>query len=973
MTSDRRRQMDALVEGAVARAEGERAAYLDAACGEDAELRRDVESLVAGQSEAARLLELPPWYAIARTPTPGASPGSSEKPPAIDADSIHRVADAPDGRGMGTPASQDRSPGAAGPAISLGTHAVALAASAKVLVAALAFAVGRATGVAAAAYLPPWVTVSLVAGYAGIAGLLLAGGTDARARTFGAFLLLVASAFADPLLRGGHALGGAAAVAAHVHLDVLLPFFLWTFAREFPATANAGRSADLARRMAGASLAAGLVLAAANVAYDLHVPPAPHAGRDLLRLVSRHNTGGLYWPVLLIAMIPVAPVLVMRTRGASAAERRRVAIFVASVLAGLLPISIDVVLRATSPAWASIVTGPTAGWAVTVLVVAALLSVPATTAYAVLVDRVIDIRDLIRTALQYALARYSVLALVSLPFVWLGWLVWSNRQETIRDLLAGPAGLLLLASAGLGVVTVLLRTRVLAAIDQRFFREHYDAQQILTSLVGAARKADSSTKLAELLGSEIDRALHVERAVVLIRDAAHARFVAGDGSVRPLPEDTLLVRLASGSDEPLAVGARAPGSPYPRLGEDERQWLAEGPFELAVPLRGGDGDVIGLLALGPKKSRLPYTPQDRRLLAAIGASGGICLDSRRARDTPARAGADAAGAATGTGDPPAVECCRCGQVFPDPRDTCACGAPVTQAVVPGVVAGKFRVRRRIGSGGMGVVYQAEDVDLQRTVAIKTLPRVEPAKVARLRREAQSMARVTHPNLEIIYGLETWRDRPVLVVEYLPGGTLGRRVAGGRLEPADVIALGFSLTDALQAVHAAGLLHRDVKPSNIGFAADGTVKLLDFGIAKLVAGDGDPTTGSPDPVPPPDATPTTDIVGTPAYMAPEAIRRESPGPSFDLWGLAVVLFEACTGVHPFTASSVFATVARVLSGTIPDPRDHVPDSPPSCAEFFRAVLAPDRHRRPQSASEFRACLAAWSQAAGGPHRPPMSSP
>ncbi len=849
--------------------------------------------------------------------------------------------------------------------MALWARGVVALAAAKVAIALLAGAVGLATGTLAPTRLPPWVTAALVLAY-GCVGLTLvvAGRSDRRAREFGAFLLLIAAAFSDVLARTGHPLGGVSALVASLRVEAFLPFFLWAFVRDFPVPIPMGRTHAIAEHAATASLVGGVLLCGVNLAIDL----GAIGMASPVRLFSRHLSGGLYWPLLFVMMIPAGAVLVQRA-SLQSADGRRLTFFVSSVLVGLLPISVDIVARLVSPWWASFVRQPGPAFIEAAVVVFSLLSVPFTTAYAVLVDLVVDVRLLVRAALQYALARYTVLALVSLPFLWVAVFVYANRGATVQQLLTGPVAAALLVGLIAAAVALALRKATLRAIDRRFFREQYDAQQILSGLVEASRRVDSTERLADLLEAEVNRALHVDRACVLVLDDASACFAVREGTAPPLPAATMLVRLLSGSDHPLDVDLDARSALH-RIPVDERAWLSDSGFALLVPLRGAAGELIGVLGVGEKLSGLPYTTQDRRLLAAVGASGGLCLENRRTRDASPRTVTLTSLAATAPITPaaidePARECRSCGLVHARHRTTCGCGATLVEALLPEVLAGKFRIDRRIGAGGMGVVYRAEDLTLGRSVAIKVLPRVSPEHTWRLRREARAMALVTHPNLALIYGAESWLGRPALVVEYLSGGTLTRRLKGGPMPVDEVLALGTTLADVLQTLHGAGLLHRDIKPSNIGFTVAGTPKLLDFGLARLVGGELD-TAARTAPAAPAstDATGIVDgssanrsVVGTPPYMSPEAVRNDTPGPSFDLWSLSVVLFEAASGVNPFKGATLLATLAQIQAGVPPDLHAHLSTCPADLALFFRRTLAGDRRARPATALEYGQLLAA----------------
>lgn len=173
-------------------------------------------------------------------------------------------------------------------------------------------------------------------------------------------------------------------------------------------------------------------------------------------------------------------------------------------------------------------------------------------------------------------------------------------------------------------------------------------------------------------------------------------------------------------------------------------------------------------------------------------------------------------------DEPARDCPACGRVWSGSLIFCSCGDLLEESDVPKLLAGKYDVVSRLGRGGMGVVYRAEDIDLNRSVAIKTLPATDSRQFPRLRREAQAMAQVSSAGLAGIYGLETWHNRPFLVVELLERGTLADRLKQGPLPLDQALAVITAVTRALTTLHDSGLLHRDVKPSNIGFGGSGEI-------------------------------------------------------------------------------------------------------------------------------------------------------
>jgi serine/threonine-protein kinase len=369
---------------------------------------------------------------------------------------------------------------------------------------------------------------------------------------------------------------------------------------------------------------------------------------------------------------------------------------------------------------------------------------------------------------------------------------------------------------------------------------------------------------------------------------------------------------------------------------------------------------------------VPFTREDRLLLSTLASSAARALEDKL-RGGPGLP-VDEERAAT--------ECVACGAIAPAAAGPCVqCGGRMETSKVPLTLRAKFRFEQRIGRGGMGVVYRATDVHLGRQVAIKTLPWVAPYLAGRLRREARAMAVVSHPNLAVIHGVEFFQGIPMLVVEYLAGGTLADRVRERPLPWRDAVVLGATLAEAVDRIHEAGILHRDIKPSNVGFTADGTPKLLDFGLARSTeAADGGGiqlsapwaieavpagASGGSDSEGP---TFSGAIAGTAAYLSPEAVKGQAPDPSFDLWSIAVVVYEAIAGTNPVLGGSREGTGQRVSFAQIPDIRERVPDCPAPVAEFFRVALHPSPKRRPATgralAGQLRSLLEKWTPTAVG---------
>src|SRR3984885_1736000 len=277
--------------------------------------------------------------------------------------------------------------------------------------------------------------------------------------------------------------------------------------------------------------------------------------------------------------------------------------------------------------------------------------------------------------------------------------------------------------------------------------------------------------------------------------------------------------------------------------------------------------------------------------------------------------------------------------------------PVTAAAAPrpdlrGVAVGHYRILEEIGFGGMGVVYKAEDNRLGRLVALKFLPEhmaADSVALERFRREARSASSLNHPNICTIYDIDVYEGREFIVMEYLDGQTLTMYIAGRRAVGAELVAkLGMPIAEALGAAHSKGVIHRDIKPGNIFVTQSGLVKVLDFGVAKLVAeADQSDAAG---------LTETNTITGTLPYMSPEQLHGENLDTRSDIYALGVVLYEIATGQRLYSSSQHARLVDEILNR---------PASPPSTIngklsakadDIILKCLAKDPEDRYQTAKE-----------------------
>jgi serine/threonine protein kinase len=654
-------------------------------------------------------------------------------------------------------------------------------------------------------------------------------------------------------------------------------------------------------------------------------------------------------------------------RSSPEVERRRVRLFLTSLLAGVLPLTLDVLLASLVPAYREYTRATHRIGAVGIGLSLALLIVPIATVYAVLVNRVFDVHFFVRKALQYALARYTLLGLLAVPAVGLASYAYANRDRSIGELLQvqPSVGWVLLIATGLTLV--FLRRPLLELLDRQFFREEYDARRVLVALVDGSRRAGSVKEQAALTVREIDRALHVVTVVMLVRDRATNCFVDPQGNLQSLPCDAQLATLIGGAGTPL--DATVASSALDRLSTADQDWLSHAHARLFVPVFSSSGSLLGIIAIGEKLSETPFSSEDRELLASVAAAAAMALEHRQLLDSGLSAGSDTPDESPDSD--PARQCSSCGIVQQAASERCSrCGGALTAARLPAVLAGTFAIEREIGHGGMGVVYRGRDLKLDRAVALKTLPRVSVSSVNRLRQEALAMAALQDPHLAVIYGAENWRGSPVLILEYLAGGTLADRLRAGPLPVEEVVTLGLAISSALNTIHRSGLLHRDIKPSNIGYTAGGVPKLLDFGLARLVTGvsrilpagassttahtfsRGHTRETSEKKLM---ATATQHLAGTAAYLSPEAIAMEPPSASFDLWSLSVTLFEALTGKNPFLGADVQETFYLISFPRLPNWPMVGSNHPTPLISFFRGALSSRREERPASARAFHEAL------------------
>ena len=714
-------------------------------------------------------------------------------------------------------------------------------------------------------------------------------------------------------------------VALYVPAFLFAPAFLWAFARECPQVHLRTRFDDLARRMIPASVLIGAGLWVAS-AVTLGLAQTGYAGAPVALVLD-----GTIATLDLLALGAVA-LIALRAHTAPADEVRRVVVFSAGFLLFMGVGAAYDLAEAFAPGdWVS-----NYRWSPTVLLIE-ILRFPGLILlwYAVLAARIPHLWEAVRALYRRLLLRPGLLgAGAAVPAGALAWLIGRSPERAVGTVIADPLAQSLFAAAGILLLVIVARERILIHLDTWILPETADQRQALADAAGALAQAGRITAVGETVTRAVRHGCG-SPAALLVADGAETRaggFSAPQARFAPLGRQTAIVHLLETAGGPVRVEPNGRPSVFPLLPPDEAAWVTETGADVIVPVPGPGTDVIGVLVVSRRLDGRLVRSVDLPFLEALGAAAGLALARLQLLDAPGSGSGEA---------PPAEECpvCRSVTEAGEPP-ACACGPAYVATEVPKLLAGKFRLTRRLGAGGMGAVYLARDLRLERDVAIKILTARSLGRLMGLQPEAWAMSAVTHPGVAQIHGVEFWRGRPFLVVEFLPGGTLADRLRDGPLAPSQAMSVVARLAGALAALHEKGFLHGDVKPSNIGFTSEGSPKLLDFGLAHAVD----------------DAAM---VGGTLPYLSPEILAGRTAEEADDVWSLSVVLYEMVSGRHPFAAGTLEKVQRRIrrqrLAAGGPD-ESAAPASAPAVAAFAASILTAPRAWRPRTAPAFAAALA-----------------
>jgi len=580
-------------------------------------------------------------------------------------------------------------------------------------------------------------------------------------------------------------------------------------------------------------------------------------------------------------------------------DRRRLRWIVWGTVAGVTPFAVVSALRALGQ-FVPALQGITAGWNTPANLATTLI--PISFGYAIIKHQVFDITVVIRRGMQYLLAKQALQVLVFLPVAALVYGVIVHSDEPIGRLLVTNSTYLYVL--GVAVVSLRFRTRLMRWVDRRFFRETYDRERILVKLVEDVGQMDSASAVSKLVSHEIEAAFHPRCLFIWYREADRSSLALSYSSggyihTAELGPAAPLVQLAERENRIIEVS----GSPaVESLSAADRAWLRETGVRLIVPMSDADRHLAGLLMLGEKKSEEPYSSADLALLQAIARQIALARENARLKeraDDDRRIRHDVLSKLETALVNLLKECPRCGACYDTTETICRDDGAVLTLTLPveRTIAGKYRLERLLGRGGMGAVYEASDLRLARAVAVKILlgrAFGDRQALRRFEREAQAAARLTHPNVVAVYDFgPVGADGAFIAMELVRGRTLRAELRRHGICPPAVAAEWFEQVLAgVEAAHAQGIVHRDLKPENaiIATGPDGRdrVKVLDFGLAKLVAS-GNEDTG---------LTQAGAVMGTLGYMAPEQMTGGSVDERTDIFALGVMIAESVTGTRPF---------------------------------------------------------------------------
>lgn len=620
---------------------------------------------------------------------------------------------------------------------------------------------------------------------------------DVRTQAFGLVLILCASPWPRDVLESATgAVTWVAHVAGRLRPDSFLPAAVWRFARLYPFTPS---------------------VLDVKVRVGSHVALVTSVTLGIGTLV-RGFEGTWFWPLNMAMSSAGLLALANRFRHSPSSHDRRGRLLAVGFTVAALPIAVHTLLDAFVPQFRAATDPGQPAYVVSAVgVVGGLALAPLMTAYAVAVHQALVLQLTLRAATRRWVGRAAIAATWLLPLALTVGLAFWLRGLSISDLFDGWR---------LGALALVAVAWSLAAWVRRLFRSDLgldrplEHSQTLLEMAKEVRQVVDLDQLDAVVSTHTARLLDVEHAT-LLSCAGDGVLFAPSGAMRPLTS-AALSRIQAAPANAFDLGdAGVSASLVPA----DRAWLVDGNVFGLLPLQAAGNDQwLGAIAVGPRTNGAPFSEEQQiraRAAAQLVEAVAQRIGDGRIPVAPAYVPTE-----------PGAACTRCGSVMGATVATCSCGGNLEPAPPP-IVAGLYRLVRRLGRGSYGVAYEAVDLELERPVVIKASHAVDLTTAARIRREARHMAQLRHPAVATVFGLEFWSGRPLLVMEFLSRGTLAERRGG--LTAADWESMATSLADGLRYAHECGIAHGDIASRNIGFDESGRAKLIDFGLAAHDAG------------------------------------------------------------------------------------------------------------------------------------------
>ncbi len=614
-------------------------------------------------------------------------------------------------------------------------------------------------------------------------------------------------------------------------------------------------------------------------------------------------------------------VLVLTYRRSREIARRKLRVVVVSLLFGISPILLLIFIL-NPLLWTFDIRNAWQEW-MPIIACAPFMLIPPAFAYAIVRHQVIPVSFIIRRGIQYLLAKNALRLLLILPVLGIVWNIAANPNRTVYEILFQNSFAFYLFIALAAGFFLLMRVRLSDWIDRSFFREQYNQEKIFRELIEDVKESDSLRKLSRLVSGKIQLALHPTSVYLFYRDDTHNSDFSlnyirsgagtrryGNAETNPKSETpnpkSQIERLAADSPLLRFMQTRRGAVEFPLNKKDalprrERQWLRETGANLLVPMHGSDGKLTGFFSLGEKLSQIPYTGRDKELLAALANQIALVQEILNLKDRVRREQKIKTEVLSRFDEGNInllKECPTCGKCFDRAAEKCdADNAELTFSLpVERTIENRYRLEKLLGKGGMGAVYEATDLRINRPVAVKILSGAgfgNREALRRFEREAQTAGKLNHRNIVTIfdYGVLSTKGA-FLVMELVAGETLSEVLKRkGKLDAKTVAAWFSQVLDGVETAHKAGIIHRDLKPDNIFVTRneDGTVRLciLDFGLARFSERE---LTDS--------LTAQGTVMGTFGYMPPEQLRGEPTDERSDLFAAGVIIYEALRGEKPF---------------------------------------------------------------------------